>query len=898
MAIFTAISTAITAISSWTISFGALGNFAIGNFLLRGAVQLGLSALTRALAGKDRADPFSIQGSIQTGGIVPRSFPVGPALTAGSLVWHSEWGNAGGSPNAFYTQVIAVSDLPVSGLARWFIDGRAVTLEDTGDERGLAAVEFREGGADYAWIRFHDGNQTAADPFLVGTVSASAPRDYSASRIGAGVAYAVVTFRVNQGMFTGFPRSKFVLDGVPLYDVSKDDTAGGTGAHRWDDPATWGGDGDALPAVQAYNLARGLYYRRAFLSGAPAASGSVSLGSGLSSLSFRMVGGGGGGIGGASGSASVVRLFDGADLVQEWTAAGGLVASAARYTTAQSAEAGVSAMSPRGNGGAGQPEIFEGGSEGAGLLQEGIAGGAPGAFVEVSGFDLSGLSDPSLEVVIGTGGGAGASSGGIEYTAARAPGNFAPQWFYGLQGLTAARLPAAHWIAQIGKCRAPIQGEEWLEPSYRCAGEISVDSEVGTAFEAILTACAGRMSEIGGVFKIQVGAPDAPVASFADADILSTAGQSFTPFHGLSEAINGVIGSYPSPDEAYTMRALPPLYRPELEVEDGNRRLMADVKLTFVPFAAQAQRLLVGELAAARRARRHTFSLPARFRKLEPGDAVTWASARNGYVEKQFRVDGVLDLPNCDLVVDLTEVDPADHGSWDHARDFVPVPVAALPSIRPAAQSVVGFSVAAFDVRDASGGARRPGVLMSWDASADGIAGIQFEVRLAASGLVVAAVETRAFDVGSLPCASGLVAATAYEVRARYIPDEPRAVAWSAWRSVTTNDVRLEIGDISPAVAGQMAIAGGASLDAVQAALDGARASRTGFLASGAGFGFADGLSGWASVAGVDLASVLPPRADAGDVGDDADTLQARLISLELAAAILTASEYIEGQIS
>ena len=651
MAVFTAISTAITAISSWTISLGALGSFAVGNFLLRSAVQLGVSALAKAFAKKDTGpDPFSIQGSVRTGGSVPRSFIMGPGLTAGSLVWHTEWGTAGSTPNAYYTQVIALSDLPVAGLQRWFVEGRAVTLEDTGDEKGLAAVEYRENGTDHAWIRFHDGHQVAADTFLTGTVNDGAPRGYSSNRIGTGIAYAVVTFRVNQDIFTGFPRSKFVLNGVRLYDISKDSTAGGTGAQRWDDPATWGGDGDALPAVQAYNLVRGI--------------------------------------------------------------------------------------------------------------------------------------------------------------------RFGGEWFYGLQGLTAARLPAAHWVAQVQKCRATVTGEDGPEPLYRCAGEITVDSEIGSAFEAILTACAGRMSEVGGIFKIYVGAPDAPIASLTDQDIVSLAPQTFTPFHGLSNTVNGVIASYPSPGEGYVMRSTPPLYNADYEVEDGNRRLMTNVQLSFVPFPAQAQRLLAGELAAARRARRHTFTLPARYRLVEPGDVVSWTSARNGYGAKQFRVDGVIDLPNCDLIVDLTEVDPADHGDWDHDTDFVPVtPTPVLP-VRPTAQGVIGFNPVAADVQDAAGTARRPALLMQWNSDAEDIAGLIFEVRVKATGAMVAAPETRAFDAGALLVEAGLVASTQYEVRAKYIPAAPRAVSWTSWVTVTTNDIRLGLDDLANEVTQSIAAAQAAAVEA------------------------------------------------------------------------------------
>lgn len=799
MAIFTSLAAAFTAISSWTISLGALGSFAVGNFLLRAAVQLGVSALAKAFAKRKAGgvDPFSIQGSVRSGGSVPRSFVMGPALSAGSLVWHSEWGQDGGTSNAFYTQVIALSDVPVAGLRRWFIEGRAVTLEDVDSEKGLAAVEYREGGRDHAWVRFHDGTQVLADPFLVGTVNSGAPRSYSSARIGKGIAYAVVTFRVNQEIFTGFPRSKFVMDGVKLYDISKDGTQGGTGAHRWDDPATWGGDGDALPAVQAYNLARGIFYRDPGNGGETSQASTVSLGADQSILSFKLVGGGGGGRVAGNGGLSRIVLKDGEVVVNTWTVAGGISRGAVGHLGQ------VSQYAPHGNGAAGQPEIFEGGSEGAGLIQAAISGGGAGEYLSVTGYDISGLADPVLEITVGAGA-ADAKDGYALYTAGLVSGSVEPQWFYGLQGLTAARLPAAHWITQVEKCRAQIEGDSGLEATYRCAGEITINSEIGSAFEAILTSCAGRMSEVGGIFKIYVGAPDAPIAHFGDEDIVSVAPQSFTPFFGLSETVNGVIASYPSPDEGYVMRTTPPVYNPDFEIEDGGRRLLTDVQLSFVPFPAQAQRLLQGELKAARRARRHTHTLPAKFRLVEPGDVVTWTSARNGYDAKQFRVDGVIDLPNCDLIIDITEVDPADHGAWDHGVDYVPVAPLPMIPVRPIVQGVVGFDPISADIQDAAGTARRPGFLMQWDSDVDDIAGIMFEVRVSATGVVVSASETRDFEAGELPVEGGLVAATGYEARAKYIPASSRRVAWTSWISVSTNDVRLGSDDFGDDLWGEL----------------------------------------------------------------------------------------------
>ena len=724
MAVFSSIAAAFTAISGWTITIGTLGTFAIGNFLLQTAVQLGVSALAKKFAGDGPSGPgFSIQGQVRTGGAVPRSFGVGPFLTAGSLVWHTEWGKAGSTPNAYYTQVIALSDLPVAGLKRWFIENQAVTLAEVESDFGFAAEEFTEGGIEHAWIKFHDGTQIEADPFLTLTVNETAPREYASSRVGTGIAYAIVTFRVNQEIFTGFPRSKFVLDGVPLYDVSKDDTQGGSGAHRWDDPATWGGDGDALPAVQAYNLARGIYYSRNFAGGGAHEDATIALGAGKETLSFRCVGGGGGNVNGGAGGDTIVTLKDGATVIQTWTAAGG---AKGIEIVGPGGLGEQSELSPRGDGGAGFASRDFGGPDGG--TYPGSSGGAAGEYVEVSGYDISALADPVLEITIGAagasapGGLGGGAAGYFGYTSAIAEAAIEPQWFYGLQGLTAARLPAAHWIAQIAKCRAEVEGENGvLEPIYRSAGEITVNAEIGNAFEAILTTCAGRMSEIGGIFKIYVGAPDAPIAHFEDGDIVSLAPQSFSPFFGLSETVNGVVATYPSPDEAYAMRSTPPIYNEGYEVEDGGRRLLTNVELSFVPFPVQAQRLLQGELAAARRARRHTHTLPARFRKVEPGDVVTWTSARNGYAVKQFRVDGVIDLPNCDLIVDITEVDPADHGSFNPVTDYTPLEPVPGENIRPEAQAVVGFDPVAVDLKDGAGLSRRPGILLQWDATIEGI---------------------------------------------------------------------------------------------------------------------------------------------------------------------------------
>lgn len=624
MAIFTAIASVFTAVGSF---IGGLG--AVGAFLLKTAVGLGVSLLAQSLAGKPKDPTFSINGTLQGGGDVPRSFIMGRTATAGSLVFVNTWGQDGDTPNAYLTQVIALSDLPVRGLAEVWVNGELVTLGGLTD-RGYAVNEY----PDSLWVKFYDGTQTTADSFLFTSVS-NGNRWWNPDRIGRGVAYAIVTARVSKNMFSGVPSFKFVLEGLRLYDISRDSTQGGVGPQRFADPATWGGDGDFLPAVQIYNLLRGITY----------------------------------------------------------------------------------------NG----------------------------------------------------------------------------QWFYGLQNLSSSRLPAAAWIAQIEKHRAgTLESTGWVN-TYRSGGEIQIDAPLTSAVEALLTACQGRISEVGGVYYLHSGAPEAPVIAFTDDDILSTEEQEFTPFLGLADTINGVSANYPSPADGWVAKTAPPLYRTDLEAIDGNRRLMADVDLNFVPYPEQVQRLMKSALEEARRFRRHTIVLPPKFwAYATPGTVFSWTSERNGYIAKLMRIDGVADRANLDVMIDITEVDPADY-DWSSDTEFKPPVDGQLGVIRPTPQPIIEWYAEPATVKDSSGEDRRPAIRLTWDNSdgrLDDVIGIEYEVRLQATLEKVSEGRTDQPQVGSMLISQSLLPAESYVVRGRYIPGGDRPVLWSGFIPVITPNILLSNKDV------------------------------------------------------------------------------------------------------
>ncbi len=636
MAVFTALATSIaTAIGVASTTFISATAFA-----LQVVTGIGLSYAARALSGssdQSTESQFGVQGKLSAGADVPRAFMLGSSLTAGSLVYANTWGQTGqDTPNAFLFQVIALSDLPVGGgnasLKEFWCNGEKCTINWSATDTGLGypVNEYFKEGYPHLYVKFYDGTQTAADSFLSSPLvfGAHPTHPYGADRIAKGITYAIVTAVVNDGLFSGFPQYKFALKGIPLYDVSKDTTAGGDGPQRWADPSTWGGDGDDYPAVQIYNLLRGISY------------------------------------------------------------------------------------------------------------------------------------------------------GG--------------QWLYGLQNLAAARLPAADWIAQINKCRAAVDiGGGDAEPAYRTGLQVNVSSQPADIIQAILTGCQGKLAEMGGIYKIRLGAPEAAVLTVTDGDILSTEEQSFTPFFGLASTINGISGRYPDPAQGWETQTAPPLYNAEFEAQDGARRLMADVSFDAVPYSVQVQRLMKSALEEARRARRHTFTLPPSCWLLEPGDIFAYSSDRNGYDSKLFRVDGISDKANLDILVDCTEVDPSDY-DWEPG-DYTPVVVAPIIISRPAPQPIIDWFAQGAIINDDDGLPRRPAIMLSWDGNKQDVVGVAFEVRKYSDGTVVHRGRTDNPQAGSILISQNLLPNMNYEARGRYLTNSPRDTLWSDWLGVTTPDVNLSL---------------------------------------------------------------------------------------------------------
>ncbi len=134
-------------------------------------------------------------------------------------------------------------------------------------------------------------------------------------------------------------------------------------------------------------------------------SGSVPIAAGTEMIGIELVGGGGGGgyasgydgtsIAGGAGGATTAQLMDGSAQIDLWTALGGAGGYGAAGTTAGA----ISAMTPAGDGGAGQPQ---GGNMAADWLNQ--QGGLAGQHAVIDKYSIAGLTAPVLSITIGAGG--------------------------------------------------------------------------------------------------------------------------------------------------------------------------------------------------------------------------------------------------------------------------------------------------------------------------------------------------------------------------------------------------------------------------------------------------------------------------------------------------------------
>lgn len=370
--------------------------------------------------------------------------------------------------------------------------------------------------------------------------------------------------------------------------------------------------------------------------------------------------------------------------------------------------------------------------------------------------------------------------------------SYGGQWLYGLQSLSTPRLPSTEWNAAIAKCRATTSAGV---TKYRSGGEVQVGAQLRFTLETMLTTCQGRLTEVGGTYKPYVGEPGSPVMAFTDADIISTSEQSFTPFFGLEDTINGISAKWPNPAEGWVTKTAKVLLDADLEVRDGNRRLMANVTFDMVPYGEQVQRLMKAALREAQRARRHTLTVGPEFWIIEPGDIISWTSERNGYEDKLFRVDGVGDLAGLDVLIDITEVDPSDY-DWNPDTDYTPVIDGPIQLVDTPPLPMIGWQVYGVIVNDNNGNPRRPGIEVWYQSGLQNVDSVRIQVRMPGAANPFIDVTVAYGSPWRTQIVGNLINNVHYEVRGIYVLSDRAPAEWSDWLDVLTPDVKLGMWDV------------------------------------------------------------------------------------------------------
>ncbi|MBO9589059.1 phage tail protein [Devosia sp.] len=233
------------------------------NLILGVVLSVAGTLLQQAFGSKEEQERRTgTRGSTQIGGKVPQYFLVGTVGEPGKLEYQNAWGNDGQVPNAYLTSVTSFGDLPVTAMSGLYVNGVRVTLSGAGAvPQGYPVPEL----SNKFWWKFFDGRQLVADGYLIDKFGGDADRAWASDMVGIGVPYLITTALWDENLWTSFPSVLGEFQGIPLYDPRKDSTAGGVGAQRWANPATWAFSDNN--AVIIYNIERGIYYNGAHVWG-------------------------------------------------------------------------------------------------------------------------------------------------------------------------------------------------------------------------------------------------------------------------------------------------------------------------------------------------------------------------------------------------------------------------------------------------------------------------------------------------------------------------------------------------------------------------------------------------------------------------------------------------------
>lgn len=255
-----------TAAGAAGLGFSSSTAIAIGTTAVKVAAAAAKFALlagaNAVIANQNKPEPQGQLINLAISPNEPRRLIIGKRMTGGLLV---DW-MINGSKNQYLYTVTYLCEGPINRLTKVFSGGREVYSIPLVHGVRTEIPAFSISGGPRLYLTFYDGRTgQAADPRLMSEF----PGQWNANKRGTGMAYVVSEIWYDSDIQTRPPTLSYEVEGALLYDRRLDTTAGGSGAHRFDNPSTWQYSTNPMVALDHYILGRYLGAVKTFGLGLP-----------------------------------------------------------------------------------------------------------------------------------------------------------------------------------------------------------------------------------------------------------------------------------------------------------------------------------------------------------------------------------------------------------------------------------------------------------------------------------------------------------------------------------------------------------------------------------------------------------------------------------------------------
>jgi hypothetical protein len=224
------ISTAFEAVAAGTATFWQAATV----LAVKTAVAIGVNVAVNAIMSRDLSALDRGREIATRGGAEPHHIVYGRAKIAGHTIDEKAWPESGSGKNDRYFRAQVFAGHKCDGIEKIYFDGEEISYIQ---------------GTGYVTGDGYFGNVILLRN--VAEIIAQLGARWSGTKLGQGREWLAYYYKLNSDV--GPPEMSVVLRGKRIYDPRLDDTNGGTGSHRADDPDTWEwSDNPALIAADHY----------------------------------------------------------------------------------------------------------------------------------------------------------------------------------------------------------------------------------------------------------------------------------------------------------------------------------------------------------------------------------------------------------------------------------------------------------------------------------------------------------------------------------------------------------------------------------------------------------------------------------------------------------------------